>query len=155
VCLGQAPLAGAVAAAWLAVMIGDAFSYLVGRELLGRALRTQWGERVFPAARREWGERLVAAHGVRAIFIARFLVGLRGFIYFAVGSSRYPFGRFLTVNGAAAVVEVGGLVAIGFAFGALRGRAGTWIDLVAGAVLLIALFGPLAARRLLARSPRS
>jgi len=42
-----------------------------------------------------------------------------------VGSSRHPFGRFLTVNGAAAVVEAGGLVAIGFVFGALRGRAGT------------------------------
>src|ERR1700761_3639198 len=39
--LGGAGLAGALAAfgaAWLAVMIGDAFSYFVGRELLGRAL---------------------------------------------------------------------------------------------------------------------
>jgi membrane protein DedA with SNARE-associated domain len=146
--VGQAALLGAVAAAWLAVMIGDAFSYVVGRQLLARALRTRWGTRLFPQERRAWGERLLAEHGVRAIIVARFLVGLRGFIYFAVGSSRYPFGRFLLVNGAAAVVEVGGLVAIGFAFGALHGRAGMWIDLVAAAVLIATFFGPLVARRL-------
>ena len=149
--LGQATLVGCVAAAWLAVMMGDAFSYFVGRELLARALRTRWGTRLFPEARRQWAERVVAEHGVRAIVVARFLVGLRGFVYFAVGSSRYPFGRFLAVNGAAAAVDVGGLVAIGFAFGALRasrqGTLGTWIDLVAAAVLLVSLFGPLIVRR--------
>jgi membrane protein DedA with SNARE-associated domain len=157
--LGRASLFGAVGATWLAVMVGDAFSYFVGRELLGRALRTRWGARVFPEARRIWGERFVAEHGVRAIVIARFLVGLRGFVYFAVGSSRYPFGTFLLANGAAALVEVGALVAVGFGFGALHGRVGTWIDLIAAVVLLGALVGPLIARRISQRmetpSPRT
>ena len=145
--VGRASLAGCVGATWLAVMVGDIFSYFVGRELLGRALRTRWGARVFPEERRVWAERLVTEHGVRAIIAARFLVGLRGFVYFAVGSSRFPFTRFLAVDAAAGVVEVGGLVAIGFGFGALRARAGTWVDLVAAAVLLLALFGPLLMRR--------
>ncbi|HEX3769651.1 MAG TPA: hypothetical protein VHV30_02245, partial [Polyangiaceae bacterium] len=67
--VGDARLPGAIAAAWLAVMAGDVFSYFVGRELLGRALRTRWGTRAFPADRRAWGERLVAEHGARAIVI--------------------------------------------------------------------------------------
>jgi membrane protein DedA with SNARE-associated domain len=146
--LGRGSLAGCAAAAWLAVMAGDAFAYFVGRELLGRALRTRWGVRVFPEARRVWAERLVAEHGVRAVLVARFLVGLRGFVYFAIGSSRFPFARFLVVDAAAGVVEVGGLVAVGFGFGVLHARTGAWVDLAAAAVLLLALFGPLIAGRL-------
>jgi membrane-associated protein len=151
--LGEAGLAGAIAAAWLAVMIGDTFSYFIGRELLGRALRTRWGARVFPADRRAWGERQVSEHGARAIVLARFLVGLRGFIYFAVGSSRYPFGRFLLINGAAGVVDVGVLVAVGFAFGRLHGRAGTWIDLVAAGLLLFTFGAPVLVRRWVGPKP--
>jgi membrane-associated protein len=141
--LGRASLVGCVGATWLAVLVGDAFSYFVGRELLGRLLCTGLGQRMLPEPRRVWAERLVLAHGARAIVLARFLVGLRGFIYFAVGASRYPIGRFLVVDGAAGILEVGGLVSVGFAFGELRGRLGTWIDLVAAAVVLLTLFAPL------------
>ena len=141
--LGHASLAGCVGATWLAVMIGDALSYLVGRELLGRVLRTRLGRRMLPEPRRAWAERVVAGHAGRAIVLARFFVGVRGFIYFAVGASRYPFARFLAVNAAAAVVEVGGLVAIGFAFGELHARVGARVDLLAAAILLVALFAPL------------
>jgi membrane protein DedA with SNARE-associated domain len=146
--LGQAALAGCVAAGWLAVTIGDAFSYLVGRVFLARLLRSRVGRKLLPEERREWGERFVAEHGVRAIVLARFLVGLRGFVYFAVGAARVPFGRFLAVDAAAGVVEVGGLVLLGFAFGELRASFGRVVDLGAAAVLAAALFGPLIVRRL-------
>ena len=144
--VGGASLPGGVAAAWLAVMIGDTSSYFVGRELLSRALRTRAGRMLLPEGRRVWAERLVAEHGARAVVLGRFFVGLRGFIYFAVGASRFPFARFLAVNAVAGVVEVGGLVAVGFGFGELRARVGAWIDLAAAAVLLVALFGPLLIR---------
>jgi membrane protein DedA with SNARE-associated domain len=140
--LGHASLAGCIGATWLAVMVGDAFSYLVGRELLGRLLRTRLGQRMLPEPRRAWAERMVAGHGARAIVLARFFVGLRGFIYFAVGASRYPLARFLAVDAAAGVVEVGGLVTVGFAFGELHARVGARIDFVAAALLLLALLAP-------------
>jgi membrane-associated protein len=144
--LGSASFAGGLLATWLAVMIGDTSAYLVGRELLGRALRTRWGRALLPEARRVWAERLVTEHGVRAIVIGRFFVGLRGFIYFAVGASRLPFGRFLAVDAVAALVEVGGLVAAGFGLGELRGRVGTGIDLAVAGLLMLALFGPVVVR---------
>jgi len=143
---GKETLVPGAAAALLAVLIGDVSGYLVGRLLLARLLRTRLGVRLLPESRREWAQKLVAARGWRAVVVARFLVGLRGFVYFAVGASRYPFGRFLAVDAAAGVVEVGGLVLVGFAFGQLRGRVGAWIDLVAAATLAIALFGPIVAR---------
>jgi membrane protein DedA with SNARE-associated domain len=144
--LGRVSFAGAFAATWLAVMLGDASAYFLGRELLGRALRTRWGRLLFPEARRVWAERLVAEHGARAIVLGRFFVGLRGFIYFAVGASRYPFGPFLAIDAAAGVVEIGGLVALGFGLGELRARVGESVDLAVAGVLLVALFGPLALR---------
>jgi membrane protein DedA with SNARE-associated domain len=144
--LGRASFAGGLSAAWLAVMIGDASAYFVGRELLGRALRTRWGRALLPDARRAWAERLVAEHGFRAIVLGRFFVGLRGFIYFAVGASRLPLGRFLAVDAAAALVEVGGLLAVGFGLGDLRARVGSGIDLAVAGVLLLALLGPVIVR---------
>jgi membrane-associated protein len=144
--LGRAPLLGAGLAAWLAVMIGDTIAYFVGRELLARALRTRVGRALLPEAHRVWAERLVAEHGARAVVLGRFFVGLRGFIYFAVGASRFPLARFLAVNAVVGVVEVGALVTVGFGFGVLRARVGAWIDLAAAAVLLVALFGPLLVR---------
>jgi membrane protein DedA with SNARE-associated domain len=144
--LGRTSFAGGLAAAWLAVLIGDATAYFVGRELLSRALRTRAGRALLPEGRRVWAEELVAGNGARAIVLGRFFVGLRGFIYFAVGASKLPFARFLLVDAAAALVEVGALVAVGFGLGELRARVGAWIDLAAAAVLLVALFGPLVIR---------
>jgi membrane protein DedA with SNARE-associated domain len=151
--LGQVTLAGAVLAGGLAVLIGDVFSYFVGRVLLARLLHTRVGRRLLPEPWFRWGERLVAGHGARAIVVARFLVGLRGFVYFAVGASRYPFARFLAVDGVVGVVEVGGLVSVGFAFGELRHRAGAarCVDLGVAGVLALALFGPMVVRGLVRR----
>jgi membrane-associated protein len=149
--LGRVPLAGAAVAAWLAVMIGDTLGYAIGRVLLSRLLRTKLAARLWPESRRAWADRLVARNGARAIVVARFLVGLRGFVYFAVGASRYPFGRFLAVNAAAALFEVGGLVAIGFGFGEVRERVGASVDLAAAGLLALALFGPVLVRGALSR----
>ena len=79
------------------------------------------------------------------VVLARFFVGLRGFLYFAVGASRYSFGRFLAVNAVAGVVEVGALACVGFALGDLHFRSdggqrlGVTVDLL-GAAALVATF---------------
>ena len=156
--IGSVTLPGAVAAGLLAVLVGDVSSYVVGRVLLVRLLRTRLGQRLLPERWRKWGEGLVAGHAARAVVVARFLVGLRGFVYFAVGASRYPFAKFLLVDGLAGVVEVGALVGLGYAFGELRGRPGaaTAIDLAIAVLLAITLFGPLIVRWLVGRRvPRS
>jgi membrane protein DedA with SNARE-associated domain len=155
--LGSVTLAGAAAAGLLAVLLGDALSYVVGRTLLARLLRTRLGQRLLPQRWRAWGEEFVAGHAARAVVVARFLVGLRGFVYFAVGASRYPFARFLFVDALAGVVEVGALVGVGYAFGELRGRAGaaSAADLAVAGLLVLALFGPLLVRHLVGKRRRA
>jgi membrane protein DedA with SNARE-associated domain len=156
--LGDVTLLGAIAAGLLACLVGDVASYWVGRLFLARLLRTKIGQRLVPERRRAWAEALVKRSSGRAIVLARFLVGLRGFVYFAVGASRVPFARFALVDAAAGLVEVGGLVAVGFAFGVLRNRvapAGVAreIDLAVAALLVATFAAPLVARWVTSRAP--
>ncbi len=150
---GSVAFVGCVAAALGGIMLGDILGYVVGRFFLSRLLRTPFGEKVLPQERRLWAERMVATHGALAIVLARFLVGLRGFLYFAVGASGFPFARFVAIDGAAGLVEVTGLVAIGFAFGELHVRVGRGVDLLVVAGFLFALAAPVLARRW-TRKPR-
>jgi membrane protein DedA with SNARE-associated domain len=152
--LGSVTLIGAAAAGLLACVIGDVASYWTGRLFLARILRTRLGTRMLPEHWRTWGESLVHRSSGRAIVLARFLVGLRGFVYFAVGASRVPFGRFLAIDALAGLVEVGGLVGVGFAFGVLRDRVavGRAIDLTVAGVLLLTFAAPVLVRRLAERS---
>jgi membrane-associated protein len=109
---------------------------------------------MFPERWRRWGEDFVTRHGERAVFFARFLVGLRGFVYFAVGAARLSFLRFLGVNAAAALLDVGVLVTVGFAFGELRERhaaLGPAIDVGVAALLALTLLAPLLTRRKFSR----
>jgi membrane protein DedA with SNARE-associated domain len=140
--VGQAALPVCAGLCLLAVLLGDVSSYLVGRLLLAPVLRTRLGQRLLPESRRLRAEHVVRDKGWRAVVLARFLVALRGFIYLALGASRFPFPRFALVNVGAGVVEVGMLVGIGFALGELRGRVGAEIDLLSAAVLVLALFAP-------------
>lgn len=149
--IGQVTLPGAIAAGLLAVLLGDVTSYFVGRLLLARLLRTRPGRWLVPERWRRWGETVVEGHAARAVVIGRFLVGLRGFVYFAVGASRYPFARFLAVDIAAGIVEVGGMVALGFALGELRARVGGEVDLGVAALLVATFFGPLLVRTFVRR----
>ncbi|HEY1692670.1 MAG TPA: VTT domain-containing protein [Polyangiaceae bacterium] len=145
---GDVSLAGALAPALLAVVAGDVTAYLVGRLLLARLLRTRIGRRIVPDRWRLWGEAVVARSALRAVVVARFLVGLRGFVYFAVGHARYPFVRFLAVDVVAGALEVALLVGVGFAAGELRASVGAAIDACVAVLLAGTFFGPAIARRL-------
>ncbi|MDP9033323.1 MAG: hypothetical protein M3O50_00825, partial [Myxococcota bacterium] len=79
-------------------------------------------------------------------------VGLRGFVYLAVGASRYPFARFVVVDSLVGAFEVTALFAMGFALGEMRSQVGARIDLVAAALLIATLVGPLVIRWFVDRS---
>jgi len=114
---GALPLWAAWLSAWLGVVIGDTASYLLGRSVLPGLLRTRLGKRLLAPDLRRWGEQLVRRNGVRAILLGRFLVGLRGPVYLAIGGSKYPLLRFELINGAVGLVEVALLVGLGYEFG--------------------------------------
>jgi len=75
---GAVSLPGAYLSALAAVLIGDTVTFLLGRGLLPKFLESKWGRKVVSPNLRGWAEELVREHQVRAILLARFLVGLRG-----------------------------------------------------------------------------
>ena len=151
---GAVTLWGAWLASWLAIVLGDSASYLIGRFFLPRLLRTRLGKRLISPELRAWAEDLVQRHGFRAILLGRFLVALRGPVYLAIGASRYPALRFELINGAVGTVEVALLVGMGYVFGRSSKVAheARFIEIAVaiamGAVLIVP---PLIKRRLVRR----
>lgn len=96
------------------VLSGDLLLYAAGR---------RWGEQILAWAPVRWmltpgrEEALVAGyhrHGVKIVFVARHLVGLRAAAFITAGIVRVPFWKFLVVDVAGALVSVP--VAFGLAF---------------------------------------
>ena len=98
----------------LGVLAGDVVLYWVGHH---------WGERVLGwrvvrcVLSREREESLKAAyrrHGVKIVFTARHVMGLRAAAFLTAGIANVPFGRFLAADAGAALVGVP--VTFGLAF---------------------------------------
>ena len=88
------------------VIAGDAVLYWVGHH---------WGERILDwwivrrVLSREREERLKGAyrrHGVKIVFTARHVMGVRAAAFLTAGISRVPFWKFLACDAAAALVSV-------------------------------------------------
>jgi membrane protein DedA with SNARE-associated domain len=98
----------------IGVLSGDVALYWIGRH---------WGERVLAWRPVRWvltverEKALMAAyrqHGVKIVFTARHVMGLRAAAFLTAGIARVPFGKFLLVDLAAALVGVP--VGFGLAF---------------------------------------
>jgi membrane protein DedA with SNARE-associated domain len=154
---GALPLWAAWVAATAGNVVGDTASYLVGRYFLDRLLRTRFGKRIVSPEMRKWGADFVKRHGFWAIVLGRFLVALRGPVYFAIGASKYPLGRFELVNSIVALVESAALVWLGYVFGRSTrvSHEVKWAEIAIGVVLVAILAVPPLVRWRLARSRRA
>jgi membrane protein DedA with SNARE-associated domain len=88
------------------VVAGDAVLYWVGYHW-GERILDWWIVRLVLSPARE--ERLKAAyrrHGVKIVFTARHVMGVRAAAFLTAGISRVPFWRFLACDAAAALVSV-------------------------------------------------
>jgi membrane protein DedA with SNARE-associated domain len=151
---GALPLWAAWLAASSANIVGDTVSYLVGRQVLQRLLQSRLGRRLVAPELREWAEDLVRRHRVRAILLGRFLVALRGPVYFAIGAAKVPMLQFELINSSVALIEGGALVYLGYLFGhsVKTAHQVRWAEIAVGAaVVLVLIAPPLWKRRLMRR----
>ncbi len=82
----------------LGAVIGDQIGYWVGR-LGGRPFALRWGRyALITPERLGHAEAFFARHGGRAVFLARFVTGLRVFGALVAGTSRMPWVRFALYN---------------------------------------------------------
>ncbi|MET0332266.1 MAG: DedA family protein [Dyella sp.] len=146
--LGYANVHVMVVVALLGVLIGDASMFLLGHHYGARILKWRWVAHLLTAERYAKVQHKFERYGNRLLFIARFLPGMRTAIYLTAGSThRVSFGRFLLLDGSAALISVPLWVYVGYlgadnrawlATWIHRGQAGLWII---GAGVLAVLLG--------------
>lgn len=103
--------------AMVGVLGGDCVLFFVGQKLGHRVIGHRFFKRVVNPSRLATAERLFHRHGIKIIFIGRFLPGLRPMIFMAAGVLKVPFRAFIGVNGLAACISVPTLVILGKVFG--------------------------------------
>jgi membrane-associated protein len=96
---------------------GDNGSYWLGRVLGSRALLRYKSRLRLNPATLEAGQRFVAKHGALAVFLARFLPGLRFAVGPLAGITGIPAPVFFIANVLGACCYVPAVVAVGYAIG--------------------------------------
>jgi membrane protein DedA with SNARE-associated domain len=98
----------------LGVLSGDVTLYWIGHHWGERVLAWRMMRCVLSRQREEALKMAYRRHGVKIVFTARHVVGLRAAAFVTAGIAHVPFGRFLAADAAAATIGVP--VTFGLAF---------------------------------------
>ncbi len=124
---GHLDLGDAMAFGILGAVIGDQIGYWVGREG-GRPFVLRWGRYVkITPERLERAERFFVRHGGKAVFLARFVAGLRVFGALVAGVSRMHWSTFFFYNALGGVVWATAAVLVGYFLGGSLDLAERWM----------------------------
>jgi membrane protein DedA with SNARE-associated domain len=117
---------------WLALLccligclVGDSIMYFIGRKI-GRSVmnsNTPWGKYLTPE-REKLLEYMIHQHGVKVLFVARFLVGIRSPVYLTTGILKFPYVRFILADLLCASVVILLFFGLSYYFGK---DVGLWI----------------------------
>ena len=150
---GQATLIGAFLATWLGNVSGALLVYMVGRRY-GAGYAHRWMSRFGGAANESRLQSMYARRGILALFLSRFIPGLRALVPPFAGALRIPPLRALLAIAIASGIWYGIVTWIAYRVGSdwatlqarLRG-AGATAALVAGGIALVAIAWYLMRRR--------
>ena len=88
----------------LGILSGDLWVYFLGRRGGTWFLRTRLGSLVFSAKRQDSIERLFAKHGLKTVFLGRFIPAVRFGVFFFAGRHRMNIRKFIGLNSIGAMV---------------------------------------------------
>jgi membrane protein DedA with SNARE-associated domain len=150
---GQATLIGAFLATWLGNVSGALLVYMVGRRY-GAGYAHRWMSRFGGAANESRLQSMYARRGILALFLSRFIPGLRALVPPFAGALRIPPLRALLAIAIASGIWYGIVTWIAYRVGSdwatlqarLRG-AGATAALIAGGIALVAIAWYLIRRR--------
>jgi membrane-associated protein len=112
-----------IALAVAAAIVGDNLGYLVGRKG-GRWLLQRPGPFAWQRARvLEIGEPFFARNGPKAVFLGRWILGLRTWASWLAGASRMPWLSFLLWNAAGAITWAAAIGTLAYYLGHNAGGA--------------------------------
>lgn len=95
---GRLDIVPVIAVAALAAIAGDNCGYLIGRKLGRRALERPGRFEDHRRAALAAGERFFASHGAKAVFLGRWITGLRVWASWIAGMTHLPWRTFLVYN---------------------------------------------------------
>jgi membrane protein DedA with SNARE-associated domain len=137
----------------VAILGGDAALYWIGHHWGEHILDWRVVRYVLTPAREERFKASYRRHGVKIVFAARHVAGVRAAAFLTAGIARVPFGQFLAIDAAAALISVPISFALAFFFAdqlealiADVHRIERWIAIAVVAVVAVWL-GVLAFRR--------
>jgi membrane protein DedA with SNARE-associated domain len=108
----------ALPACLVGALLGDSLMYGIGRYFGARVLREHpWWSGFLTPEREKTIEDLINRHGIKAFFVARFLVGLRSPFYLTAGILRVNYRWFLFADFLCASVVIGGFFGLAYLFG--------------------------------------
>lgn len=126
---------------FLGVVIGDVFLFGMGhgvRHRLSRSPRfTAWF-----AEKLARGRPFFARHGNTAVFLARFVPGLRAPAFLIAGTMQMPLWRFVLIDTLASLIFVPALAALGYVFADQLEIIATWfrhVERAIGTLLVVTL----------------
>lgn len=145
-------------ASYLGIIAGDSALYRIGRSLGPRVFSHPKLSKMLTPARIGLLQKMFARRGALAVFLARFLPGLRAPAFLLAGATGVPYRRFLLADAAAAWIPAMGMTWLGFRFGpqVLADVQGglRWLVLAAAVVALGVLGVRLVRRRAAVRTTR-
>jgi membrane protein DedA with SNARE-associated domain len=124
--------------------------YAIGRFFGAKVLKDHpWWSGFLTPERERTIENLIQKHGIKAFFVARFLVGLRSPFYLTAGILKVKYRWFLFADLICATVVIGGFFGLAYLFGdrvtgliqsAEKGFTAVVIGVVLVALAVIAFF---------------
>jgi membrane protein DedA with SNARE-associated domain len=136
---GLAELPIMIAVGMAGVLTGDFVLFSLGRRFGHHIVEHRVVRRIIKPSRLLLAERLFERHGIKIVFIGRFLPGLRGMIFMATGVMKVPRWKFAAVNGFAACISVPTLVILGKIFGANFDQLKSDVRMVTNLIGLVVL----------------
>ena len=99
---------------YLAIMAGDSLLFALAYWLFTRPALSGLLDRYLGKKRTEEYRTAFAQRAGWTLFLARFTFGIRALVYLAAGAARYPWRRFLVVDGVSVAIQVLLFVGIGY-----------------------------------------
>jgi membrane protein DedA with SNARE-associated domain len=136
---GHLDLGDAIFFGTLGAVAGDQIGYWIGRKG-GRPFVLRWGRHIFFTPERLGRtETFFARHGGKAVFMARFVAGLRVFGALVAGISRMPWRGFLFYNALGGAAWATAAIAAGYLLGSSLSLLERWTGLTTELLLLLLL----------------
>ena len=110
---GLSPLFPSLALWYTAILSGDFLLYCVVRGLFSWPVISSLVLRLAGKKKLEIYKNAFIHHGGWTLFLARFAFGIRAAAYVAAGIARYPWLRFLVVDGISVAIQLCLFVALG------------------------------------------